>query len=268
MTAGFSQPTLRFVLDEVVEVPSVSSEEIREIDRIAVHETGPTLLQMMENAGRALAAVVIERLGTRWPAAEIVVLAGAGGNGGGGICAARHLANHGGRVRLVLASPNALGEAVALQRRIFATTSGVETPWGQVERLRPTLVLDALTGYGLRAAPSGVAADAISWANQARERGAQVIALDVPSGLDATTGVIAGRVIQADVTVTLALPKTGLQLAYTGDLVLADLGIPGRVVQRVVADYVTPFDGRWCRALHVGPVRRSGRDLDGACLPG
>jgi NAD(P)H-hydrate epimerase len=245
---------LRFLLDDDVEVPNVSSDEMREIDRIAVEETGPALLQIMENAGRALAAVAIEQLGTRWPTAEIVVLAGGGGNGGGGICAARHLANHGGRVRLVLSSPNTLGEAPAIQRRIFAMTSGVETPWDQVERLRPALVLDALIGYGLSAAPTGVAADAISWANDARERGASVISLDAPSGLDATTGAVPGRRVHADVTVTLALPKTGLQPAYTGDLILADLGIPERAIRRVVANYRSPFDGRWWRALHVAPA--------------
>lgn len=254
---GAVRSTLRFFLDDDVEVPAVSSEEMRTLDRIALKETGPTLLQMMENAGRSLAAVAIERLGPSWRSADIVVLAGAGGNGGGGICAARHLANHGGRVRLMLTAPDALGEAAALQRRIFGPTSGSETVWDELERLRPALVLDSVIGYGLRAAPDGAAAKSIAWATQVRERGVPIIALDVPSGLDATTGEAPGYAIHADVTVTLALPKAGLHPAYTGDLLLADLGIPERVVQRIAPSYITPFDGRWVRALRTLRVRPS-----------
>jgi len=66
-----------------------------EIDRIAMQETGPNLYQMMENAGRNLCTLTIEKLGRNWNKAKILVLAGTGGNGGGGICAARHLANRG-----------------------------------------------------------------------------------------------------------------------------------------------------------------------------
>src|SRR5215469_15415707 len=81
------------------EVPSVTAEQMREIDRIAMEETGPNLFQMMENAGRSLAEMTLECLGDDWRQARIVVLAGSGGNGGGGISAAHHLAN---RFRVLL----------------------------------------------------------------------------------------------------------------------------------------------------------------------
>jgi len=67
--------------------------KMREVDRVAMDETGPNLFQMMENAGRNLAELAFEKIGEGWRNAKIVVLAGTGGNGGGGICAARHLAN-------------------------------------------------------------------------------------------------------------------------------------------------------------------------------
>jgi len=72
-----------------MEVPAVTAEQMREVDRIAMQETGPNLFQMMENAGRNLAALSMELLGNGWQQASYLVLAGSGGNGGGGICAGR-----------------------------------------------------------------------------------------------------------------------------------------------------------------------------------
>ena len=92
MSAVRSQP-ITFSTPSGVEVPAVTTDQMREIDRIAMEETGPNLFQMMENAGRNLAEMAIECLGANWRQAKIVVLAGTGGNGGGGITAARHLAN-------------------------------------------------------------------------------------------------------------------------------------------------------------------------------
>ena len=86
------------------EVPAVTADQMREIDRIAIEDTGPNLFQMMENAGRNLALHALDVLGTDWRDRHTLVLAGAGGNGGGGICAARRLANHGANVTLVLAA--------------------------------------------------------------------------------------------------------------------------------------------------------------------
>src|SRR5262252_6871963 len=93
---GFAPTSrMRCVTDSGIEVPVVTTEQMREIDRIAVDETGPNLFQMMENAGRNLALQAMEVLGAKWSRASMIVLAGGGGNGGGGICAARHLANRG-----------------------------------------------------------------------------------------------------------------------------------------------------------------------------
>ena len=103
-------PIERFVTDTGISVPAITTDQMREVDRIAVEETGPNLFQMMENAGRNLALQSIEAFGDGWRDAGIVVLAGTGGNGGGGICAARHLANRGGRVTLVLSNPAPLSE--------------------------------------------------------------------------------------------------------------------------------------------------------------
>ena len=81
--------SIKFITDKGIEFPSVTTEQMIEVDRQAMEETGPNLFQMMENAVRNLALQAIDCLGEDWQEANIVVLAGSGGNGGGGICAAR-----------------------------------------------------------------------------------------------------------------------------------------------------------------------------------
>ena len=111
----------------------------------------------------------------------MTVLAGPGGSGGGGLVAARHLANRGCAVQVVLAEPDRLTPVPAHQADILARM-GVPIAG------RPSaadLVLDALIGYSLRGDPAGTAAELITWAN---DQAAPVLALDTPSGLDLTTG--------------------------------------------------------------------------------
>jgi NAD(P)H-hydrate epimerase len=104
------------------------------------------------------------------------------------------------------------------------------------------LILDALIGYSLQAAPRGTAADLIRWADGT---GAPILALDVPSGVDATTGETAGDAIKPQWTMSLALPKTGLLGANGGELFLADIGIPEGAYRRVVRTYIPPFGDRY-----------------------
>ena len=230
--------TIRFVTEQGVDVPAVDSAQMREVDRIAVEETGPNLYQMMENAGRNLALLAIELLDERWQQAKVLVLAGSGGNGGGGICAARHLANRNVEVAVCLAEPETLRSVPAFQRKILQSTSAKEIPFDQITGQEPDLVLDALIGYGLNAAPKGPVAELIAWTRLYR---APVLALDVPSGVDATSGQTPGPFVSARWTLTLALPKTGLLPRLTGELYLGDIGIPEQVYRCIGLKYVSPF---------------------------
>ena len=214
---------LRFESEDGLSFPAVTANEMREIDRIAVDQTGPSLLQMMENAGRSLAAGALERLGPEWKQSPILVLAGTGGNGGGGICAARHLANRGANVALCVADERQLLQAPAWQLRIYRFTRGRESNATSLQHERPHLIIDALLGYGLSSAPRDRYKMLIEWANAS---GAPILSLDVPSGLDASSGEAMGSHICPVATLTLALPKTGLRPEQVGDLTLADLGIP------------------------------------------
>ena len=218
-----------FVTSTGIEVPAVTEAQMREVDRIAIEETGPNLYQMMENAGRNLAAATIRLLGPEWRDGTIVVLAGTGGNGGGGICGARHLANRGGEVTVVVSDEARLREVPAQQLAIYRGTRGRVLGPGELGDVDPSLIVDAVIGYSLSGPPQGAALDLIEWALNEE---APVLSLDVPSGIDSTTGEAQGTHVIASQTMTLALPKTGLDVAAVGDLLLADIGIPGETYRR------------------------------------
>jgi NAD(P)H-hydrate epimerase len=219
---------------------------MREVDRIAVEEFGLGILQMMENAGRNLAENVLDMLGGA--RGEITILAGSGGNGGGGLCCARHLHNRGLQVWVVVDRvAEVLGGAAANQLRILQV-AGVPLVVGPSQSRevirRSAVVVDALIGYGLRGSPRGRTAELIDLCNEYASR---TLSLDVPSGLNATTGEASGSVAHADRTLTLALPKTGLE-RVPGDLYLADIGIPPEVYQRLRLSSQVPFGQRyWVR---------------------
>ena len=207
-------------------IPSVTEDEMREIDRIAVEDFTLSVLQMMENAGRNLASHVIDVFGGA--AGKITILAGSGGNGGGGLCCARHLHNRGFKVQVLLTRPpEALKGAAGAQYAVLSSAGILAARIEDSEKLisEATVVIDALIGYSLQGAPRGNTALLIEASNLWAK---QVVTLDIPSGTDATTGESPGISIRADRTVTLALPKRGLDPSMY-DLYLADIGIPPEV---------------------------------------
>jgi NAD(P)H-hydrate epimerase len=225
--------TRAFVTDAGIEVPAITTDQMREVDRVAVNEVGPNLYQMMENAGRNLALTVLDRLGDDWTTTPIAVLAGTGGNGGGGICAARHLANRGADVTVVVSDPQRLTSIPEEQLAVYRGTNGKLVQTDELGILVPGLMVDAVIGYSLGGAPGGVARRMIDWMG---DQPVPVISLDVPSGIDSTTGEALGAYVQAAATLTLALPKTGLDVDAAGDVMLADIGIPAEVYRRVGID--------------------------------
>jgi NAD(P)H-hydrate epimerase len=205
------------------DVPALTTDQMREVDRAMIEDLHIELIQMMENAGRSLAELAL----ARFAPASVTVLAGPGGNGGGGLVAARHLINRGCTVSAVLSEPESLTPVPAHQADILARI-------GTVTATAPAtadLVVDALIGYSLRGDPTGRAAELIEWANQ---QPAPILALDAPSGLDVTTGTAGTPHIQATATLTLALPKVGLiDAPAVGELFLADISVPAIVYQRL-----------------------------------
>ncbi len=218
------------------DVPYVTADQMIEVDRLMIEDLHIDLIQMMENAGRGLAHLARQRfLGGNPNGRRVVALAGTGGNGGGVLVAARRLYTWGAEVGVVLTtSPDALKSVTAHQLdtlvRIGVPVMGAEMV---AEAARADLVLDGILGYRLEGPPRGTAAALIEWAN-AQE--APTLALDVPSGLDATKGVVFAPVIVAAATLALALPKEGLRRPgaerYVGELYLADIGVPPALYQR------------------------------------
>ncbi len=209
----------------------LTTEQMVEVDRAMVQDYRILLIQMMENAGRNLAHLARTRFLAGDPRGRAVaVMAGGGGIGGGALVAARRLATWGAAVTVVLAQePEAMTEVPAHQRHVLARmgVAGAEALLAP-DALGPVdLVIDGLIGYSLRGAPSGRTAELIAWANGC---GAPVLALDVPSGIDAATGTVFAPAITATATMTLALPKAGLRAPaaapLVGELYLADISVP------------------------------------------
>ena len=216
-----------------LDVSAVTAEEMRDVDRVAVEEFGLSLLQMMEQAGRGLAR---ETLALHQDE-SVVVLAGAGGNGGGGLACARHLANRALPVTVVLdRQPSDLEGVVASQHELLERMEvPIRTDVSAVGA--PALVIDALVGYGLEGPLRGSSQKLVQWVESTE---AEVLSLDVPSGIDATTGHAYGDAIQPERTFTLALPKTGVT-EIAGDLVLGDISVPAAVYETLEIPYTPPF---------------------------
>ncbi len=209
-------------------IPFIDRHQMIEADRIMTDELGISLIQMMENAGLNLAVVAKELFLGKNPANKLVlVLAGAGGNGGGAMVAARRLMNWGVKIKLLLAVPKSKLSKTARHQLTILENMKVE----MADQLIPAdLIIDGLIGYGLKGNPREKLAVLIEDINK---NNVPVLSLDCPSGLDMTTGKPADPTIKAKCTMTLGLPKTGLfKLAgskYIGDLYLADIGIPPAV---------------------------------------
>jgi len=219
-----------------LDIPAISTQEMIEVDRVMVEELGIGLIQMMELAGDNLASLARSRfLHGDVRGKKVTVLAGSGANGGGVLTAARHLHNRGAYIRIY--TVRAAGEMRKATLTQFNTLRKLNVEIFALA-LPPLdeatdLILDGIIGYNLKGAPWGFAVDLIHWANADN---APVLSMDVPSGLDATGGVVFEPAIRAAATMALALPKTGLDTAtaraVAGELYLADIGVPPEVYKR------------------------------------
>ncbi len=175
---------------------------MRAVDRWAIEERGVAGVDLMERAGAAVARAV-ERIA---PDGPVTVVCGKGNNGGDGLVVARLLRDAGRTVTVLCGTAD--GDAVP--------SIG-----------RSVVVVDALLGTGFEGEPCGAVADAIVAINAADSR---VVSVDVPSGVDASTGVVAGAAVRADVTVTFHAAKPGLWIrpgkAHAGAVETVEIGIP------------------------------------------
>lgn len=220
---------------DLVKIPYLTTAQMIEVDRLMVDVYGIQLIQMMENAGRHLAALARDRFLDGDPTnKQVVVLAGSGGNGGGALVSARNLHNWGARVEVYLTRPISELTGVVFQQAMIlqALDIGLHTAKDLNNGLALDLIIDGIIGYNLQGQPRGSASEMIHWANNL---GNPILSLDVPSGLEAGSGKIHSPAIRANATMTLALPKTGLkspQDEIVGELYLADIGVPPKLYEQ------------------------------------
>ena len=206
----------------------LTASEMSEADRLAIAGGVPGTV-LMENAGRAVA----DRVAARHPAgSRIVVVAGPGNNGGDGFVAARLLAERSYRVRLVLVGSRdrLKGDAAIAAARWTGTVAAVGS-----EALAPAdAVIDALFGAGLDRPVEGLARTMIEAMNNA---GRPVYAVDLPSGVNGTTGNVMGLAVSAAETITFFRRKPGHVLLpgrlHCGATHVADIGIPDQVLESI-----------------------------------
>lgn len=222
-------------------LPWLSVAQMREVDRLMIEEFGIALEQMMENAGRSLAVLARRLLGGDARGQRVLVLAGSGGNGGGGMTAARHLVVAGAQVEVRLTTPPERLAPVPERQRAALQAIGVPADFRPHDPLPDAaLVIDAALGYSQRGAPTGEVARLIHALPDA-----PVLALDVPTGLELETGNLREPHIRAQATLTLALPKQALREGdardVVGHLCLADISVPPAVYRRLGLEYESPF---------------------------
>lgn len=219
------------------DVPAIDAKQMARIDEIMRDDFGVEPIQLMELAGFNIATFVrMLFAGCNALDQEVVVLAGSGGNGGDALVVARFLKAWGAQVSVVLAKPaEAMTGLAARHLRPLRRLRAPLLDGAMIETLPVAdVIVDGLLGFSTKDPPRGTTAKLIGLANASD---AYVLAIDVPSGMNATTGVALEPCIVADGTVTLGLPKTGLMkqraAEITGSLVLVDIGIPPVAYQEI-----------------------------------
>jgi NAD(P)H-hydrate epimerase len=222
-----------------VQDPILPRKAVRALDRRAIEEYGMPGLLLMENAGRAAADEAQRMLAGK--AGSVLVLCGPGNNGGDGLVIARTLSNRGYDVHALFlgseAKPESGGEDFRTNLRLWLGLGRAFPACTDVEALAAqwtgaALVVDALFGTGLARPLEEPWRSAIRALNAARRR---VLAVDLPSGLDADSGEELGAAVRAAVTVTFVAKKPGLLrargLELAGRVVVAEIGIPRAWIQ-------------------------------------
>ena len=217
----------------------VTSQQMKEIDRKAIEENNLSGLILMENAGLR----IFQSLKNIYPdlrLKKIVIFAGSGNNGGDGFVVARHLYDYGVKVKVFLLAPfnkikGEAGENLNIIDKMGVELIEVETV--KLEEVQEAiqnsdLIIDAILGTGLQGKVTGLKAKIIDLINITNK---EVVAIDVPSGLDTDTGKVEGPCIKATHTITLALPKIGLLIfpgaSYAGKVTVEDIGIPSYLLK-------------------------------------
>lgn len=216
-----------------------TAEQMQALDRKTIETYGIPGVVLMENAGRG-ATEAITHAFPDIPERKVAVIAGKGNNGGDGFVIARYLLNRGVSVKVfLLADPRSLRGDAEINFQVFLRMKGEVLPipsFKDYQKIKKELekfdlLIDAIFGTGLDAEIRGYYREVIDHLNTLHK---PVVAVDIPSGLDANTGKPLGTALRASLTVTFGLPKLGLLippgLDYVGELKIIDISVPERLI--------------------------------------
>lgn len=235
----------------------LSATAMQELDRRTIAEAGIPGSVLMENAGRGVAEVAVRRFAAQYPG-PVLILCGRGNNGGDGFVAARHLRAAGWEVRVVLLAERAAvsGDAALMLAELQqegGTVNEAVNEAALADLLAAAadcrLCIDALLGTGFARPPDGLLATAIAWLNG---QTAPVVAIDLPSGVDASSGRVPGVAVRAALTVTFAFGKVGLfsypGAQFAGEVLTVPIGIPEQLAAAIPDEFLL-VDAAEARAL-------------------
>ncbi|MCA9405593.1 MAG: NAD(P)H-hydrate epimerase [Candidatus Omnitrophica bacterium] len=219
---------------------TLTVKQIQMLDDVAICQYGVPSIALMENAGKAVADETLRQLKKK-PSAKVVVICGLGNNAGDGFVVARHLLNAGIRTDVYLiGSARKLKQDAAINYNILRS---IKYPVQEIKDVSPGMVkkfesadvfVDAIFGVGLNREIKGVFKDVVEAVNGYAKK---VVAVDIPSGLDGTTGNIYGVCIKANTTVTFSFAKKGFLKKegpkHVGKIKVVDIGIPIRLMERI-----------------------------------
>jgi ADP-dependent NAD(P)H-hydrate dehydratase / NAD(P)H-hydrate epimerase len=218
----------------------LTTEEMRWCDETTIQKHGIPGIQLMENAGRSVVEILQQQY-TPLSGKHILIVCGKGNNGGDGFVIARLLAENESQVTVILlASPTELKGDAAINFQLLVSLSERKKNILHIKQYskrilnsisKPDLIVDAIFGTGFSGAARKPASDVIAWINT---QNIPVASVDIPSGVNGTTGVAEGEAIHAERTVTLAALKTGLLCnqgkEFSGEIHCTDIGIPFSVL--------------------------------------
>jgi NAD(P)H-hydrate epimerase len=219
----------------------VTADEMKALDRAAIEDYGMSGLVLMENAGRQTVELIRRVMG-EVRGRVVTIFTGKGNNGGDGYVIARHLMNMGAEVKLLslVNTGEITGEAVVnleiwrkMGQKVYTVFQDDGINIARLALMNTDVVVDAIYGTGLKGKMPEKAGRIVQVLNKS---GKLLVAVDVPSGLDASTGSVNGPCVRANYTVTFGLPKLGLFLDpgadYAGEITVADISLPGVLVEK------------------------------------
>lgn len=209
----------------------LTAEQMQKVDAETIERVVPGI-ELMERAGRGATLSIL----ARFPTGHAGIFVGSGNNGGDGLVIARLLIEAGWScsVHLLKPAPECTADTATNYKRLLDLKSRALSEAANLDNA--TLIVDSIFGTGFSGTPRGRAAGMIALINSRSKRHLPIVSIDIPSGVNGTTGEVAGEAVNATLTITIGTAKTGLLFhpgrSHVGELEIIDIGFPDEIVER------------------------------------